>query len=115
MAPVDVPAEGLRIEVVYCAAPGQEDCVSLDLPAGSTAAQALHASGLLARHGLAEASLEVGVWSRVCLPGTVLRDRDRVEIYRPLRVDPKEARRQRYQRQVGDATGRKGVSGTRKR
>jgi putative ubiquitin-RnfH superfamily antitoxin RatB of RatAB toxin-antitoxin module len=112
------PVEGLRIEVVYCAAPGQVDCVSLDLPAGSTAVQALHASGLLARHGLADAALEVGVWSRVCPPGTVLRDRDRVEIYRPLTVDPKEARRQRYQRQVGSMAGLKGlkgVNGTRKR
>jgi putative ubiquitin-RnfH superfamily antitoxin RatB of RatAB toxin-antitoxin module len=99
-------AETLGVDVVYCPAPGEADCVTLILPAGSTAAQALHASGVLGRHGLATVDFRVGVWSRVCEPGTVLRDRDRVEVYRPLTVDPKEARRQRYQRQV---------SGTRKR
>jgi putative ubiquitin-RnfH superfamily antitoxin RatB of RatAB toxin-antitoxin module len=110
------PADSLRVEVVYCASPGQADCISLALPVGSTALQALHASGLLARHGLADADFKVGVWSRVCQPGTVLRDRDRVEVYRALTVDPKEARRQRYQGQVkqGQAKQRL-VSGTRKR
>ncbi len=99
-------AEALNVEVVYCPASGASDRVALQLPAGSTAAQALQASGMLARHGLAGSAIRVGVWSRVCEPGTLLRDRDRVEIYRPLAVDPKEARRQRYQRQV---------SGTRRR
>jgi putative ubiquitin-RnfH superfamily antitoxin RatB of RatAB toxin-antitoxin module len=61
---------------------------------------------MLDRHRLGGEPFRVGVWSHVCEPGTVLRDRDRVEIYRALTVDPKEARRQRYQRQV---------SGTRKR
>jgi putative ubiquitin-RnfH superfamily antitoxin RatB of RatAB toxin-antitoxin module len=40
----------------------------------------------------------VGVWFKLREMATVLRDRDRVEIYRPLIVDPKEARRQRYKR-----------------
>jgi putative ubiquitin-RnfH superfamily antitoxin RatB of RatAB toxin-antitoxin module len=106
------PAERLHIEVVYCPAPGRVDCVSLELPAGSTALQALHASGVLARHGLSEAALQVGVWSRACQPGAVLRDRDRVEVYRPLTVDPKESRRQRYQRYE---KYERQVNGTRKR
>jgi putative ubiquitin-RnfH superfamily antitoxin RatB of RatAB toxin-antitoxin module len=100
------PADSLGVEVLYCPAPGEADRVSLRLPVGTTAAQALQASGMVGRHGLAGGDVRVGVWSRVCDPDTVLRDRDRVEIYRPLTVDPKEARRQRYQRQV---------SGTRKR
>jgi putative ubiquitin-RnfH superfamily antitoxin RatB of RatAB toxin-antitoxin module len=94
------PAESLGVEVVYCPAPGAADCVRLSLPVGTTAAQALQASGMLGRHGLAGMEVRVGVWSRLCDPDTVLRDRDRVEVYRPLTVDPKEARRQRYQRQV---------------
>jgi hypothetical protein len=40
----------------------------------------------------------MGVWGRAREAESPLRDRDRVEIYRPLTVDPKEARRQRYQR-----------------
>ncbi len=89
---------GLRVEVVYCPRPGVTDLVTVTLPAGSTVADALRASGLQARHGLAPEALRVGVWGRVRDAESPLRDRDRVEIYRPLTVDPKEARRQRYQR-----------------
>ncbi|KQV85523.1 RnfH family protein [Rhizobacter sp. Root1221] len=88
------PAE-LRVEVVWGPAPHDVRRVALVLPAGSTAAQALAASGLLAEFpGLADAAL--GVWGRSCEPGHVLRDADRVEVYRGLTVDPKEARRLRH-------------------
>lgn len=100
MAPAENAAAGaLRIEVVYCPRPGSTDLVALTLPAGSTLADALAASGLPARHALDAATLRAGIWSRVCEPATPLRDRDRVEIYRPLVVDPKEARRLRYRSQ----------------
>ena len=88
----------LDIEVAYCAQPGQADRISLRLPAGATVADALQASGLLARHGLATVGLKLGVWCKPRDGASVLRDRDRVEIYRPLTVDPKEARRLRYKR-----------------
>ncbi len=97
MAPAE-GAPGLRVEVVYCPWPGVTDRVTLTLPAGATAASALQASGLARRHDLPVADLRLGVWCRGCEPGTPLRDRDRVEIYRPLTVDPKEARRLRYTR-----------------
>jgi putative ubiquitin-RnfH superfamily antitoxin RatB of RatAB toxin-antitoxin module len=101
------PAEAalLRVEVVYGPAPGQVDVVSLRLPDGSTVADALTASGLLARHGLNAEGLLTGVWCRVQPMDTRLRDRDRVELYRPLTVDPKEARRLRY-RKHREAAGR---------
>ena len=88
----------LTVEVVYCAAAGCNDLMSLQVAAGCTAQQAITASGLLERHGLDISSLRLGVWCKVCDPGWVLRDRDRVEIYRPLTVDPKEARRLRYRK-----------------
>jgi putative ubiquitin-RnfH superfamily antitoxin RatB of RatAB toxin-antitoxin module len=91
------PAEGVLVEVLYCAGPGQVDAVSLTLPAGSTVAEAVAASGLLQRHGLA-AGIPCGIWGKVRPAETVLRARDRVELYRPLTVDPKEARRLRYKR-----------------
>ena len=103
-----VPAElvpGLRVEVVYCPRPGVTDLAALTLPPGATVADALHASGLLQRHGLVAADLRVGVWSKVRDPTTPLRDRDRVEIYRPLTVDPKEARRQRYRGHLARLAG----------
>ena len=71
----------------------------LELPAGSSVADALRASGFLEVHGLALDSLRCGVWGRVQPLEHALRDGDRVEIYRPLTVDPKEARRLRYKRQ----------------
>jgi len=91
-------AESLRIEVVYCARPGEVDTTALQMPAGATLADALAASGVLQRHGLEGAELRTGIWCKPKPPETALRDRDRVELYRPLIVDPKEARRQRYKR-----------------
>jgi uncharacterized protein len=97
------PAPGapgtLRVEVVYCPSPGRVDHSRLVLAAGSTLADALAASGVLARHGLGDANapaLPTGIWCQAADPSTPLRDRDRVELYRPLTVDPKEARRLRY-------------------
>lgn len=89
----------MRVEALYCPGPGQVDVQVLDLPAGSTLGQALAASGLLQRHGLLADEVKAGVWSRVKPLDTVLREGDRVELYRPLTVDPKEARRLRYKRQ----------------
>jgi putative ubiquitin-RnfH superfamily antitoxin RatB of RatAB toxin-antitoxin module len=87
----------ITVEVAYSPGPRRVDVVPLALPEGSTVAQALVASGLLERHGLAGGPLpDCGIWGRRQPPETVLRDRDRVELYRPLRCDPKETRRQRY-------------------
>ncbi len=87
------------VEVAYSAAARQVDQVHIELPAASTVRDALAASGLLALHGLAIDALQCGVWGRRCSLAQVLRDGDRVEIYRGLTVDPKEARRLRYKRQ----------------
>ena len=88
----------MNIEVVYCPRPGHCDTEQLSLPDGACVQDALVASGLCQRHGLAPELVEVGTWGRKQPLQSVLRERDRVEIYRPLRVDPKEARRQRYKR-----------------
>jgi putative ubiquitin-RnfH superfamily antitoxin RatB of RatAB toxin-antitoxin module len=88
----------MHVEVVYCPQPGTCDSVALTVAPGTTVAGALQASGLLQRHALAPEGLRVGVWGQLREPGSALRERDRVEIYRGLVVDPKEARRQRYQR-----------------
>jgi putative ubiquitin-RnfH superfamily antitoxin RatB of RatAB toxin-antitoxin module len=103
MAPAeaDTACAPLSVEVVYCPAPGEIDLISLHLPAGATVADALHASGMLVRHGLDGAAVRVGVWCKACNTAALLRDHDRVEVYRPLTVDPKEARRLRYKRSRG--------------
>jgi putative ubiquitin-RnfH superfamily antitoxin RatB of RatAB toxin-antitoxin module len=91
-------ATTIAVTVVCSPRAGQVDEVELTLPAGSSVGQALQQSGLLQRYpGMATAA--VGVWGRARGHEVVLRDRDRVEIYRPLVVDPKEARRLRQRRQ----------------
>ena len=86
----------LHIEVAYCPVPGQCDLVALQLAPGAMVGDALAASGLIERHGLALATVRAGIWGKVRDNDALLRDKDRVEIYRPLTVDPKEARRLRY-------------------
>ena len=92
----------MRIEVAYSSAPGEVDHCVLELPEGVTVAQAIAASGLLERHpSLGAGELCTGIWGRRQPLDAGLREGDRVEVYRGLRVDPKEARRQRYRRQRG--------------
>ncbi|MEP7101248.1 MAG: RnfH family protein [Burkholderiales bacterium] len=99
MAHDDPPAE-LAVSVAYSPRAGEVDEVKLQLAPGATVADALRASGLHQRYpGLALDALPVGIWGAFCDRGDALRDRDRVELYRPLRVDPKEARRQRHRAQ----------------
>ncbi|MCU0968123.1 MAG: RnfH family protein [Rubrivivax sp.] len=95
----------MSVEVVYCPRPGVADRVVLELGPGATIGDALEASGVTARHGIEAQALRVGVWGKARDPSTPLRDRDRVEVYRPLVVDPKEARRLRYRRSRGGDAG----------
>ena len=97
----------LRVSAVYCSAPQVCDLVELQLPAGATLADAVRASGLCERHALDMAALRAGIWGKLREPAHVLRDGDRIELYRPLRVDPKEARRQRYQQHKDSQEKRK--------
>jgi uncharacterized protein len=103
MAPVD----RLQVEVLFCPAPNVCDRSSLFLSPGASVADALHASGLHLRHGAALDGLRVGVWNKVKTLDTPLRDGDRVEVYRALTVDPKEARRQRYAQHKASLAARK--------
>jgi len=92
----------VNIEVVYCPRPGHCELVPLTLADGASVHDAVAASGLCQRHGLVLESVEAGIWGRKQPLQTLLRERDRVELYRPLRVDPKEARRLRYKRAKAD-------------
>jgi uncharacterized protein len=91
------PAPPLRVVVAYSARPREVDLTSVVVPDGATVGDALEASRLRERHpGLDVAALAVGVWGQTRALDTPLREGDRVEVYRPLLVDPKEARRARY-------------------
>ncbi|HEX6572910.1 MAG TPA: RnfH family protein [Steroidobacteraceae bacterium] len=92
-----VPTHGPEhVEVVY-ALPDRQRVVTLDFPVeGLTAAQAVERSGLLLEFPqIADHPLVLGIYGTVCAPEHALRAGDRVEILRPLRHDPREARRER--------------------
>lgn len=86
----------MRVEVVY-ALRDACDATTVELPAGSTARDALALSGIAARYPGIDLS-RLGVFGRRVAAGTLLADGDRLEIYRPLALDPKEARRRRARR-----------------
>lgn len=96
------------IQVNLCFSAGARLCTErvLELPAGSRLVDAIRASQLLA--GLSDAevdALQTGIWGRKLPADHVLRDGDRVELYRALKVDPKVARRERFKSQGARATG----------
>lgn len=88
-------AEMINVEVCY-ALPEKQALVSVKLAPGATLLQALEASGLLEKYPEIDLKKnKFGVFAKLSKPDAVLRDRDRVEIYRPLIADPKEVRKQR--------------------
>jgi len=89
-------SDTIEVEVVY-ALPQRQEVVHLKLAEGATVQQAIESSGLLQRHPeLAPGKAnKVGIYAKLTKLDAVLRDRDRVEIYRPLIADPKEVRRKR--------------------
>ncbi|MGF6568961.1 putative ubiquitin-RnfH superfamily antitoxin RatB of RatAB toxin-antitoxin module [Paraburkholderia sp. GAS333] len=99
----------LSIEVCYAAADAQT-LIAVDLPEGATLQQALDASGILQRYPAINLETQkVGVFGKLKPLDTVLADHDRVEIYRPLLVDPKLSRQRRVQkaRKAGSIEGRR--------
>ena len=114
MASADPQAAALQalmsVELVYAAAPHVLETVTLRLPVGASAGDALRASGFGDRFGdlLGDRSgdrsgelrdgLRLGLWGRLCAPAETLCDGDRLELLRPLLIDPMEARRQRLRR-----------------
>ncbi|MBK8018280.1 MAG: RnfH family protein [Betaproteobacteria bacterium] len=88
----------MRVEVIY-ATPRHQDIREVILQAGATVRDALAASRMAADHPeTAELPAGVGIWGRKAELEQRLRDGDRVEIYRPLTADPKDARRMRAQK-----------------
>jgi putative ubiquitin-RnfH superfamily antitoxin RatB of RatAB toxin-antitoxin module len=85
----------VEVEVVY-AKPEQQVLVALKMPETATVEQAIKESGMLARFpGIDLNACKVGIFAKICALDQVLKQGDRVEIYRPLLHDPKDARRQR--------------------
>lgn len=118
MADAPTGPNTFQVTVVVCVAPRETREQVLQLALGSTVGDALDA---LVGLGVIDGDLflpktrvpgdqtsplvSVGVWGRVVGRGALLAHLDRVEIYRPLTVDPKVARRERFARQGARTTG----------
>ena len=83
------------VEVAYALADNQS-LISLEVKEGTTLKEAIEASGILEIYNQIDLSKQqVGIFSKFASLDTVLREKDRVEIYRPLVADPKEVRKER--------------------
>jgi putative ubiquitin-RnfH superfamily antitoxin RatB of RatAB toxin-antitoxin module len=92
---VSVNSEEILVEVAY-ALPDQQVILPVKLQAGANAESAIQQSGILAKFPEINLSEnKIGIFGKLTQLDTLLRDKDRVEIYRPLIADPKEVRRQR--------------------
>lgn len=83
----------MRVEVVFALATRQ-DLLAVDVPEGATVAEVISLSGI-ARHFPDQniEALQAGIWGQPVQGDRQVREGDRVEVYRPLEMDPREARR----------------------
>lgn len=101
-----MPDRKIQVTVAYSPAARVVHEIALTLVAPSTVADALSASGFMAQFAeFASSPFSVGVWNKRAELTQVLRDQDRVEVYRALKVDPKVARRQRFAEQGAKKAG----------
>jgi len=88
-------SEKINVEVVY-ALPNEQILLKRTVPVGTTVADAIQASGVLdKRPEIDLAKNKLGIFGKLTKADAVVRDKDRIEIYRPLIADPKEVRRKR--------------------
>ena len=100
MAESDINGPFIDIEVAY-AEPEKQMIVSLHVPVGTSAREAVRQSGLQEHFaGIDLNDAAIGVFGNPVSPCAPLAQGDRVEIYRPLQVDPKKARRDRAARSL---------------
>jgi putative ubiquitin-RnfH superfamily antitoxin RatB of RatAB toxin-antitoxin module len=96
----------LQVTLVYSPVARQVTEVRLELSAPCRVLDALQRSGLLAQFPeIDRCDTVVGLWGRKAKLDDLLRDQDRIEVYRPLRVDPKVARRERFVKQGARGAG----------
>lgn len=88
----------ISIEVVY-GLPHKQELLLLCVPENTTIEQAIITSGIIKSFPEIDLAVnKVGVWNRVAKLTDVIRDTDRIEIYRPLIADPKEVRKRRAEK-----------------
>ena len=94
----------MLVEVVY-ALPDRQALIELDVAPDTTIEQAIQQSGILEQFPDIDLNRnKVGIFGKIGKLSDVLREKDRVEIYRPLKADPKESRRKRAARKTGQTS-----------
>jgi putative ubiquitin-RnfH superfamily antitoxin RatB of RatAB toxin-antitoxin module len=114
MSPAEAGAATVHIAVCY-ARPDSVFLKEIDVPTGTTIAAAIVGSGLQqACPEVDPSTMRVGIFGKLKTPETVVREGDRVEVYRPLTADPQQARRKRVQKQRAGGTreGQKWLRGS---
>lgn len=93
----------ISITLAYSAAPREVVEKELVLPLKSTVQDALNLTNLA--EFTTDSDYQLGIWGKKTTLSHVLKDQDRLELYRSLKVDPKVARRERFQKQGARTTG----------
>ncbi len=103
---MSIESEMIHVDVVY-ALPQEQRVLNLVVDKSMTVEEIIKTSGILSLYP--EIDLKenkVGVFSRNVKLDSTVRDRDRIEIYRPLLADPKEIRRKRVEQQRAEAAAK---------
>jgi len=88
-------SDSINVEVVYALA-GEQTLLKQQVAPGTSVAEAIQFSGILEKYPEIDLKVnKLGIFGKLTKPDTVLREKDRIEIYRPLIADPKEVRRKR--------------------
>ena len=105
----------ISLEVAY-ATPEKQALLEVVVEQGTTVKQAILAAGIVKRFPDIDLEvLKVGIWNRTCKLTDLPKKGDRIEIYRPLIADPKEARRSRAEKAVDEGQAKKRTGGRAKR
>jgi putative ubiquitin-RnfH superfamily antitoxin RatB of RatAB toxin-antitoxin module len=102
-APAISPSTTIRVEIVY-AEPRRQIVRMATLPLGATVDEAIRVSGIRDALPADFEPTSIGIFGRIVTPAAVLSDGDRVELYRALKIDPKQARRRRVEKQKRPGT-----------
>lgn len=101
----------INVEVVF-ALPTSATCLSIEVQKGTTVEQAVIQSGIIEKcPQIDPTALSMGVWNRTVKANYELKDGDRIEIYRPLIADPKDARRKRAEKAKEEGRANKVTGG----
>lgn len=105
-------AESMQIEVAY-ATPQEQIILTVQVPSSATVSEAVEASGICARYPEIDlASVKMGIFGKLAKGNAGLHPGDRIELYRPLIADPKEARKKRAAEGKVMKKGAKAVNAT---